>query len=146
MRCCGRWHAVANDYRRHSLARMLGAVDPGFTIDWVHRAVLDEILPAHGLAALSGDERDAIAQQWHALEAWPDFVPALESLRQRFACVSFTILSLSLVIDVSRRNGIVWDAVIACEMLRVYKTQPEAYRRAAAHLALRPDEILTKDI
>jgi 2-haloacid dehalogenase len=32
--------------------------------------------------------------------------------------------------------------VIACEMLRVYKTQPEAYRRAAAHLALRPDEIL----
>jgi hypothetical protein len=45
-------------------------------------------------------------------------------------------------VDVSRRNGIVWDAVIACEMLRVYKTQPEAYRRAAAHLALRPDEIL----
>ena len=81
-------------------------------------------------------------RQWHALEAWPDFVPALEILRQGFVCVSFTILSLSLVIDVSRRNGIVWDAVIACEMLRVYKTQPEAYRRAAAHLALRPDEIL----
>jgi 2-haloacid dehalogenase len=127
---------------RHSLWWTLGAVDPGFTIDWVHRAVLDEILPAHELAALSGDERDAIVRQWHALTAWPDFVPALESLRQRFVCVSFTILSLSLVIDVSRRNGIVWDAVIACEMLRVYKTQPEAYRRAAAHLALRPDEIL----
>ena len=73
-------------------------------------------------------------------------MPALEILRQGFVCVSFTILSLSLVIDVSRRNGIVWDAVIACEMLRVYKTQPAAYRRAAAHLALRPDEILTKDI
>ena len=56
------WHAVANDYRRHSLRRMLGAVDPGFTIDWAHRAVLDEILPAHGLAALSGDVRDAIVR------------------------------------------------------------------------------------
>ena len=136
------WHAVANDYRRHSLGRMLGAVDPGFTIDWVHRVDLDEILPAHGLTAVSGNERDAIVRQWHALKAWPDFVPALESLRRRFVCVSFTLLSLSLVIDVSRRNGIVWHAVIACEMLRVYKTQPEAYRRAAAHLALRPDEIL----
>jgi 2-haloacid dehalogenase len=136
------WHALANDYRRNSLGRILGSVDPGFTIDWVHRVVLDEILPAHGLTALSGDERQAIVRQWHALEAWPDFVPALEILRQGFVCVSFTILSLSLVIDVSRRNGIVWDAVIACEMLRVYKTQPEAYRRAAAHLALMPDEIL----
>jgi 2-haloacid dehalogenase len=121
---------------------MLGAVDPDFTIDDVHRTVLDDILPAHGLPALSAEDRDTIAQQWHQLDAWPDFVPALERLRQRFVCVSFTILSLRLVIDVSRRNRIRWDAVIACEMLRVYKTKPEVYRRAAAHLALRPDEIL----
>jgi 2-haloacid dehalogenase len=127
---------------RRSLARMLGTVDPDFTIDDVHRTVLDDILPAHGLAALSAEDRDTIVQQWHQFDAWPDFVPALGRLRQRFVCVSFTILSLSLVIDVSRCNGIAWDTVIACEMLRVYKTNPEAYRRAAAHLALRPDEIL----
>ena len=136
------WHTVANHYRRRSLARMLGAVDPDFTIDDVHRDVLDEILAAHGVAGFSQEDRDAIAQQWHRLDAWPGFVPALDRLRARFVCVSFTILSLSLVIDVSRRNGIAWDAVIACEMLRVYKTRPEAYRRAAAHLALRPDEIV----
>ena len=136
------WHALANDYRRRSLARMLGAVDPDFTIDDVHRAVLDEVLHAHGVTAFSAADHEMVAERWHALDAWPDFVPALERLRGRFICVSFTILSLSLVIDVSRRNGIAWDAVIACEMLRVYKTRPEAYRRAAAHLALRPDEIL----
>jgi 2-haloacid dehalogenase len=136
------WHVVANAYRRRSLARMLGAVDPDFTIDDVHRSVLDEILAAHGAAALPPEDRDAIARRWHRLDAWPDFLPALDRLRARFVCVSFTILSLPLVIDVSRNNGIAWDAVIACEMLRVYKTQPEAYRRAAAHLALRPDEIV----
>jgi 2-haloacid dehalogenase len=90
------WHVVANDHRRRSLARMLGSTDPDFTIDDVHRAVLDEILPAHGLAALSVDDRDAIAQRWHRLDAWPDFAPALARLRERFVCVSFTILSLPL--------------------------------------------------
>jgi 2-haloacid dehalogenase len=136
------WHGVANDYRRRSLVRMLGAVDPDFTIDRVHRTALDEILAAHGAAELSPAARDAIAQQWRRLDAWPDFVPALGRLRAHFICVSFTILSLSLVIDVSRRNGIAWDAVIPCEMLRIYKPRPEAYRRAASHLALRPGEIL----
>jgi 2-haloacid dehalogenase len=136
------WHAIANDYRRRSLGRMLGAVDPGFTIDDVHRTVLDEVIAAHRLEAFAAEDRAAIAHTWHELDAWPDFVPALGRLRQRHVCVSFTILSLSLVIDVSRRNGIAWDAVIPCEMLRVYKTRPEAYRRAAAHLAVAPGEIL----
>jgi 2-haloacid dehalogenase len=51
-------------------------------------------------------------------------------------------LSLSLVIDTARRNGIGWDAVIPCEMLRVYKTRPEAYRLAAKYLAVSPGNIL----
>jgi 2-haloacid dehalogenase len=63
-------------------------------------------------------------------------------LRRRRICVSFTILSLSLIVDVSRRNGIDWDAVIPCEMLRVYKPHPDAYRRAAALLAVEPHEVL----
>ena len=39
-------------------------------------------------------------------------------------------------------NGITWDCLICCEMLDVYKTQPEAYQRAAKLLQLRPDELL----
>src|SRR5262245_45492641 len=62
--------------------------------------------------------------------------------KTRYVCVSFTILSLALIIDVSRRNGIAWDAVISCEMLRVYKPQPEAYGAAARLLQADPAEIL----
>ena len=112
---------------------MLGAVDPGFTIDDMHREVLDELLDEDRGLAFSRDDRLVIAARWHELDAWPDFVPGLRRLRRRYVCVSFTILTLSLVIDVSRRNAIDWDAVIACEMLRVYKLRPEAYRRAAEH-------------
>jgi 2-haloacid dehalogenase len=135
------WHALANEHRRRSLRRMTNTVDPGFNIDDVHRDVLGEVFDENGLSG-SPEERLAITQRWHQLDAWPDFVPALRRLRWHRACVSFTILSLSLIVDVSRRNGIDWDAVIPCEMLRVYKPLPDAYRRAAAFLAVEPHEIL----
>ena len=136
------WHGFANEYRRRSLKRMLGVVEPSYNIDEVHRGVLDELLNKDGVHGFGQDERRAITARWHELDTWPDFVPALTRLRRRYVCVSFTILSLSLVIDVSRRNAIDWDAVIACEMLRVYKPRPEAYRSAAKLLEASPGEIL----
>src|SRR5258708_3942977 len=135
------WHVLANEHRRRSLRRMTNTVDPGFNIDDVHRDVLGELFDENGLGG-SAEERRAIAARWHQLDAWPDFAAALRRLRQHRICVSFTILSLSLIVDVSRRHGIDWDAVIPCEMLRLYKPHPDAYRRAAALLAVEPREIL----
>ena len=119
------WHALANEHRRRSLRRMTGTVDPGFNIDDVHRDVLCEVFDENGLGG-SAEDRRAIAERWHQLDAWPDFAAALRRLRRHRICVSFTILSLSLIVDASRRNGIDWDAVIPCEMLRVYKPHPDA--------------------
>jgi 2-haloacid dehalogenase len=135
------WHALANEHRHRSLGRMTNTLDPAFNIDEVHRDVLGELFDEHKLGG-SVMERWAIAQCWHELEAWPDFATALRRLRRRRICASFTILSLSLSVDVSRHNGIDWDAVIPCEMLRVYKPLPEAYRRAAKFLAVERNEIL----
>jgi len=136
------WHGFANEYRRRSLKQMLGALDPDHNIDDVHRSVLDELLAEERMDAFSPEDRIAVAQRWHELDAWPDFAPALECLQARYVCVSFTILSLSLVIDVSRRNGIGWHAVIPCEMLRVYKPRPQAYQLAAKLLGVAPAQIL----
>jgi 2-haloacid dehalogenase len=136
------WARITNDYRRHSLQRMTGAISPDFNIDDVNRDVLERIVAENELTCFSAEDRRLIAQRWHELEAWPDFAPALDRLRQRHVVVSFTILSLSLIIDVSRRNHLAWDGVLSCEMLDVYKPRPEAYRRAARLLRLRPGEIL----
>lgn len=135
------WHELANEHRRRSLRRMTGRVEPDFNIDHVHNNVLDELFDENSLGG-SAEERQAIVQCWHELDAWQDFPEALRRLRQQRICVSFTILSLSLIVDVSRRNGLDWDAVISCEMLRVYKPLPDAYRRAAAFLAVEPHEVL----
>jgi 2-haloacid dehalogenase len=75
------WHALANEHRRRSLHRMINTVDPGFNIDDVHRDVLGELFDEDGLGG-SAEERQAIAERWHQLDAWPDFAAALRRLRR----------------------------------------------------------------
>jgi 2-haloacid dehalogenase len=136
------WHGLVNEYRRRALKRMTGTLNPAFNIDDVHRDVLGELLRERGLDAISTEDRERVWHRWHRLDCWPDFQEGFARLKTHYICVSFTILSLSLIIDVSRRNGISWDAVISCEMLRVYKPRPEAYRDAARLLHANPAQIL----
>ena len=56
--------------------------------------------------------------------------------------VSFTRLPRALVIEVSRCNGITWDAIVSCEMIGIYKPNAEAYETAARWLKLPPQAIL----
>jgi 2-haloacid dehalogenase len=136
------WHDFVNEYRRRALQRMTGTLDPPFNIDDVHRDVLDELLRERALDAIPAEDRARVRRCWHRLDCWPDFRDNFARLKARYVCLSFTILSLALIIDVSRRNGIAWDAVISCEMLRAYKPRPEAYRGAARLLQADPAEIL----
>jgi 2-haloacid dehalogenase len=136
------WHVVVNDWRRRSMKAIVGQLQPGFNMDDVHRRVLDESLEHFGLQALTGDDRDEAWRAWHELDAWPDFPHALATLRKSLPVVSFTMLPTSLVVDVSRRNGLAWDAVISCEMIGVYKPHLHAYATAAKWLNLEPAQIL----
>ena len=136
------WVEVTNEYRRRSLKGIVNAEHPAFNFDDVHRAKLDEVIAHFKLDALTAADRDAIWRSWHALDAWPGFAAAAARIRQRYIVASFTLLTTSLVVDVSRKNGIVWDAIISCEMIGVYKTRPQAYLTAAKWLQLPPAQIM----
>lgn len=140
------WHVVANDWRRRAMKGIVGHIaapaQPAFNMDDVHRRTLDETLAQHGLTDFTDAERHHLWRAWHELDAWPDFPAAQAKLRRRFPVVSFTMLPTALVVDVSRRNSITWDAVISCEMIGVYKPHPQAYAAAARWMALEPPQIL----
>lgn len=136
------WGVVANDYRRLAMKTIVGQAQPAFNMDDVHYGALGDVFQAHRLTHFDDEDRRAIARSWHELTAWSDFPAALRAIRLRLPVVSFTMLPLSLVMDVSRRNGIDWDAIISCEMIGYYKPDPRAYRQAAKWLALEPAEIL----
>jgi 2-haloacid dehalogenase len=55
---------------------------------------------------------------------------------------SFTILSVAIIMDVSRHNDIIWDLVASCEMFGTYKPRPEAYLKVASMMQLAPSDIL----
>ena len=111
-------------------------------MDDVHRTTLEETLAQFGLQSLTPEDRVALHRTWHALDAWPDFPGAMARLRTRWPVVSLTMLPLPLVIDVSRRNRLDWDAIVSCQMIGIYKPHPEAYRTAARWLSLEPSQIL----
>lgn len=140
----GDWAAAANDLRRKSLALVVnqGATEPpARTFDDAHRLALDEVLAERGLDGAAAPERRAI---WHDavhnLACWPDFPPVLPRLRERYVCVSFTLLSVRIAIDTARRNGLSWDAILSCEAIGKYKVLPGAYETAARWLQLEPAE------
>ncbi|GGH62445.1 haloacid dehalogenase [Comamonas phosphati] len=136
------WGAITNQYRRLAMKTIAGQALPAFNMDEVHYGALVDVFEVNGLSMFDDTERSEIARAWHQLVAWGDFPGALRAIRRRVPAVSFTMLPLSLVMDVSRRNGIDWDAIISCEMIGYYKPDPRAYRQAAKWLALEPAEIL----
>ena len=136
------WHPVANDWRRRTMKGIVGQQLPAFHMDDVHRRVLDETLAHFDLEKFTDADRDELWRTWHQLDTWPDFPAALASLRGAFPVASFTMLPTSLVIDVSRRNAINWDAIISCEMIGTYKPHAITYQTAARWLNLPPAQIL----
>lgn len=136
------WHAVTNDYRRLAMEGIVGQVQPAFNMDDAHRTALEEVLTKYGLQQFGQQERWQIFHAWHELLAWPDFPAALARIRQKLSAISFTMLPLSLVLDVSRKNDLDWDAVISCEMIGVYKPNAQAYLKAAQWLGMEPSDIL----
>lgn len=136
------WHTVVNDHRRGTMKRIVGQVSPAFHMDDVHREMVDVVCEAHGLEAFTHAERDDIALAWHRLDCWPDFPDGLRRLRRKLPCVSFTLLPVRLILEVSRRNAIDWDMVVSCEMIGIYKTDPRSYATCARWLRFAPGELL----
>ncbi len=138
------WSALTNELRRRSLGAMLNLGEhgpPEYNFDDAHRSALDALLADEGLEMFDDSDRHDIA--WtapHSFAAWPDCADGLARIRERRIAASFTILSVRLVVDSSRANGLTWDALLSCETFGVYKLLPDAYKRAAELLQLEPHE------
>jgi 2-haloacid dehalogenase len=114
-----------------------------FTIlDVLHRESLIAVLKEFEIPAPGEDELDFLTTIWHRLNPWPDSVPGLLRLKNRFIIAPLSNGNIALMTRLSKRGGLPWDAILGAEIAQAYKPQPETYLRNAAALALRPDRCM----
>ncbi len=116
---------------------------PFTRLDVLHRENLEAILKDFGIdtAAVPAAELDQLNLAWHRLDPWPDVVAGLARLKAGFVVAPLSNGNIILMIDIARRAGLAWDAILGAEVVRAYKPTPEAYLRTVEVLAMRPAEV-----
>lgn len=116
---------------------------PFTRLDVLHRENLEAVLPDFGIdpAGVPPAELEALNLAWHRLDPWPDAVAGLARLRARYVIAPLSNGNVALMIDMAKRAGLPWDAILGAEVARAYKPAPEAYLRTAEVLAMQPEEI-----
>ena len=115
---------------------------PWTKLDGLHRRVLDELAGEFGLAGLPAAELDWLNTCWHRLDPWPDAVPGLARLRQRYVLAAFSNGNVALLVNMAKRAGLPWDAILSAELFRQYKPDPQTYLGAVELLSLDPARVM----
>lgn len=139
------WNAFALAWRskyQPAMERVRSGGRGFVKLDVLHRENLLEVLADFDLTDLSEDEIDNLNTAWHRLDPWPDSVPGMTRLRTRYPLASLSNGNVALIVNMARRSGIPWDAVLGAEVARAYKPMPESYLSAADMLGVTPGECM----
>lgn len=139
------WLAFADAWRglyQPTMEEVRAGREPWVRLDVLHRRMLDGIRPKFGLEALSDDVADELNLAWHRLDTWPDIVPAFMRLKSKFLLAPCSNGNIAIMVDIARRNGIPWDAILGSEIARDFKPKPAVYLESVAAFGLRPDEVV----
>lgn len=116
---------------------------PFARLDVLHRENLEAVLLDAGadLTAIAPQALDDLNCAWHRLDPWPDAIAGLQRLKTRYVIAPLSNGNVSLLLNMAKRAGIPWDAILGAEVAGAYKPQPEAYLRTVDILGLTPDEV-----
>ena len=139
------WSAFADAWRdqyQPAMEEVRSGHRPFSKLDALHRRNLDVILRTHGIDPVDETTRVHLNLAWHRLDAWPDVTPGLNALRQKYLLAPCSNGNISLMVNLARRNGFLWDAVLGAELARAYKPMASVYTATAAAFDLKPEETL----
>ena len=138
--------AFADAWRGQYIAVMVGMRKSGrafVPLDVLHREILEAALRARGVDPAGLD--DALLadwnRAWHRLDPWPDVLEGLARLKTRFPIVTCSNGNIALIMNMARRAGLPWDAILGAEVSRAYKPDPRAYLHTAEVLGIAPHEL-----
>ena len=143
------WVRFADEWRglyQPSMSRVRDGERPWAKLDDLHRESLCELLGRLGVVlgegGLDDDAIDDFNRAWHRLDPWPDVVEGLTRLKRRYVLATLSNGNVALIVNMAKRAGLAWDAVLGAEVARCYKPQPDAYFKTAELLGLAPRECM----
>jgi 2-haloacid dehalogenase len=116
---------------------------PYVRLDVLHRENLEAVLRNYQLAPAQFGEHalNELTKAWHRLDPWPDCVAGLTRLKSRYIIATASNGNIALMVNMAKRAGLPWDAILGAEVTQAYKPAPEAYTRMLDILALEPTEL-----
>jgi len=139
------WLAFADAWRGEYQGAMDQVRDghiPFCKLDILHRRNLDLIMPRFNISGVAENVLQYLNLAWHRLDAWPDVPPGMARLRRRHLLAPCSNGNISLMVDIARRNGIHWDAILGSEIAGDYKPKPRVYLASCAAFDLAPGECM----
>jgi len=139
------WGAFADAWRgeyQPGMEEVRSGRIPFSKLDVLHRRNLERFAPRFGLVGLSDAVLHDLTLAWHRLDAWPEVTAALTRLKRRFLIAPCSNGNISLMVDLARRNGLPWDAILGAEVAGDYKPKPRVYLAACEALDLRPEQCM----
>jgi len=139
------WPAFADAWRgqyQPAMEEVRSGRIPFSKLDVLHRRNLEVVLRQFAIRDLDEATRVQLNLAWHRLDAWPDVAPGLQRLRERFRIAPCSNGNVSLMVDLARRNGLPWDAILGAEFARDYKPKAAVYQSAAEAFDCAPKEVM----
>jgi 2-haloacid dehalogenase len=138
--------AFADAWRRRyspAMEEVRSGRRPFARLDVLHRENLAATLPEFGIdpSAVPPSELEDLNLAWHRLDPWPDAVPGLARLKRRFIIAPLSNGNIRLMLDIAKRAGLLWDAILGAEVAQAYKPAAEAYLRTVEALMLNPEQV-----
>jgi 2-haloacid dehalogenase len=128
------WLAFADAWRgeyQPGMEEVRAGRIPFSKLDVLHRRNLERVLPRFHMTGLGEEALGELNRAWHRLDAWPDVPPGLSRLRERFLLAPVSNGNISLMVDLARRNGFPWDAILGAEVAGDYKPKARVYLASA---------------
>ena len=114
---------------------------PFVKLDVLHRESLEKLVAEFGIKGLGNADLDHLNRAWHRLDPWPDSVPGLERMKRKYILATLSNGNVALMVNMAKRAGLPWDAILGAEVTRHYKPKPECYLGTADFLGLEPSEV-----
>jgi 2-haloacid dehalogenase len=139
------WAAFADAWRgeyQPAMEEVRAGRIPFCKLDALHRYNLERILPRFGIKSVSEPTLAELNLAWHRLDAWPDVSAGLNRLKRKFLIAPVSNGNISLMVDLARKNGFPWDAILGAEVAGDYKPKPRVYLAACEAFDLPPTECI----